>query len=344
LRITWIDNAKALGILAIVVGHDPALSPEWRAFLYTFHVPLFFFLAGYLIKPKTLEEPFLDTARRSARRLLVPYLFFWLLAFGLWALVQWADGSATWHDPHTLGTQLWGLMAATPAALSDVDGPLWFYSALFGVTLAFWWIAHLPGRWALPWSLLALAGLGVAAPKVLPNMFPWNLNVICVATLFYTAGYLMQRGQWLSSIRLPPPLVSLLAAVGLISTVCVARLNHQPDLAWENFGDSYFLYLMGAFAGILATLMVGSLLPPSRVAKFLSENSLILFSLHYPFFVVTTAVAVDFFHQPSDFSDRVPALFYPAVSLVVCVPLCFVLRRYAPWALGLNAAHRLNRA
>jgi len=26
LRIGWIDNAKAIGIVAIIVGHDPALS------------------------------------------------------------------------------------------------------------------------------------------------------------------------------------------------------------------------------------------------------------------------------------------------------------------------------
>jgi len=71
----WLDAVKGLGIVAVVWGHvivDPAL----RGWVYLWHMPLFFFLAGYVFKPAT-------DLRRSVRerslRLLVPYALFGML-------------------------------------------------------------------------------------------------------------------------------------------------------------------------------------------------------------------------------------------------------------------------
>ena len=58
-RISWIDNAKALGIISVFYGHIVikifATYPIPAAFLqikliYSFHMPLFFLLSGYLVK------------------------------------------------------------------------------------------------------------------------------------------------------------------------------------------------------------------------------------------------------------------------------------------------------
>ena len=48
-RIAWADMAKGYGILAIMVSHVFTGHPvsQW---LFTFHVPLFFFLSGFLFR------------------------------------------------------------------------------------------------------------------------------------------------------------------------------------------------------------------------------------------------------------------------------------------------------
>jgi fucose 4-O-acetylase-like acetyltransferase len=46
-RNKTIDIAKAIGILAIVAGHNPAFSQgELYNILFSFHLPLFLFLSG----------------------------------------------------------------------------------------------------------------------------------------------------------------------------------------------------------------------------------------------------------------------------------------------------------
>ena len=49
-RIDWIDVFKGWGIMLIVVGHLP-VPFFFREWIFSFHVPLFFFISGFLYKP-----------------------------------------------------------------------------------------------------------------------------------------------------------------------------------------------------------------------------------------------------------------------------------------------------
>ena len=46
--VYWIDSAKAIGIILIIVGHlSYGSSLSWiNKLIYSFHVPLFFMLSG----------------------------------------------------------------------------------------------------------------------------------------------------------------------------------------------------------------------------------------------------------------------------------------------------------
>ena len=43
-RIGWIDTAKGIGLLCVILGHLSI--PLVDAWVYFFHMPLFFFLSG----------------------------------------------------------------------------------------------------------------------------------------------------------------------------------------------------------------------------------------------------------------------------------------------------------
>ncbi len=79
-RVVFIDLAKALCIVLVVVGHyDPAGEPLWwaktREFIYLFHMPLFLFASGYVYR-LTLRagESYGAFLRKKLRRLMLPYL------------------------------------------------------------------------------------------------------------------------------------------------------------------------------------------------------------------------------------------------------------------------------
>src|SRR3954451_22012656 len=77
-RIEWIDRARGIGIILVVVGHA-LLSTSTGAFardmIYAFHMPLFFFLSG-LLAGRSQRDDLGHRAARLARTLLVPFAFF----------------------------------------------------------------------------------------------------------------------------------------------------------------------------------------------------------------------------------------------------------------------------
>ncbi len=47
-RINCIDNVKAIAILLVILGYFPGLNNEIRAVVYSFHIPIFLFITGFL--------------------------------------------------------------------------------------------------------------------------------------------------------------------------------------------------------------------------------------------------------------------------------------------------------
>ena len=64
-----LDITKGIGIILVIVGHFAVL-PHWAwQFIFSFHIPLFFIVAGYLYKQKRTKE----SLYKDFNRLMVPY-------------------------------------------------------------------------------------------------------------------------------------------------------------------------------------------------------------------------------------------------------------------------------
>lgn len=89
-RLEYIDNAKAILIFMVVLGHIlNAANPHYsirpytytQAFITSFHMPAFFLITGLLFKNEKWKEQSWGTFLLSrVRSLLIPYLFFETLA------------------------------------------------------------------------------------------------------------------------------------------------------------------------------------------------------------------------------------------------------------------------
>ncbi|MDR1895700.1 MAG: acyltransferase family protein [Prevotellaceae bacterium] len=75
-RIIWIDIAKGLGIFLVVVGHVISSGNILHHWIYSFHMPLFFFLSGICLNNDRIYTGFLYKRLKS---LLLPYLYFGIL-------------------------------------------------------------------------------------------------------------------------------------------------------------------------------------------------------------------------------------------------------------------------
>ena len=70
-RISWLDILRGIGILLMVYGHINYVIPVYT-WIYSFHMPLFFFAAGVVYKERDIRKDILH----RALTLLIPYVFY----------------------------------------------------------------------------------------------------------------------------------------------------------------------------------------------------------------------------------------------------------------------------
>jgi fucose 4-O-acetylase-like acetyltransferase len=192
-RLEWVDAAKGLGIIAVVIAHVWTRGPV-RDFIYAFHMPLFFLLSGYMFRAK----PMGDFVRRLASGMAVPYVAFLLLL----ALFDWGFESARGHHP--IFRDGWDATQRLILGGSELRGPFtifWFAPCLFFARIlqngvAQYWPQARDWRWAL------LAGVCLAIGIVggaLTDFSPLGLLSVPVALALLWMGALwrsVDRDGW----------------------------------------------------------------------------------------------------------------------------------------------------
>ena len=120
-RIEYLDIAKGIGILLVVLGHNDfeVISVFVQRLIYSFHMPLFFFLCGLFVVPRLSRGP---AKFRSSLWRSVAWPYF------LWSAVQiiaiWTAGSLVNSPVDDLGGRLVSILWAPPSQF-------WFLYGLF---------------------------------------------------------------------------------------------------------------------------------------------------------------------------------------------------------------------
>lgn len=82
-RLNWIDWAKTIAITFVVFGHIPEERGNFFLnYIVTFHMPLFFFISGYLTKKEYFNK---NTQKKYTRTLIIPYFIYNIISYPFWA-------------------------------------------------------------------------------------------------------------------------------------------------------------------------------------------------------------------------------------------------------------------
>ena len=284
-RILWIDIAKGVAMAAVVLGHTFNGGIPAHTFVYSFHVPLFFMLAGCTFRVKPMRE----VLGSSAKRLLVPYLILALLT-GIY------DFAMGWLRPDTLLQFLGGVIFASgdpdlPFGVFPIGMP-WFLMALFiGRLLYNAVFGFLERRNVHPIvQFLIFAAIGCAAKIAAPYVrLPLGLMQGLLVMFYMHIGHCACRYDWVRKAPAFATVICLaiwaiglyfqlffwegnpLAVIGGLATVvaaswCVVQACRFVEAHMRRFGDCI---------------------------AFFGANSLIVFELHVveSFFITWPAIS-----------------------------------------------------
>ncbi|QHG87184.1 acyltransferase family protein [Xanthomonas sp. NCPPB 1638] len=327
-----IDAAKAIAILLVVFCHAKGVPQGMTVFAYSFHVPLFFLVSGWLAAGYASRTTSLSqTMTKPARSLLLPYVTFYLLGYAYWLLTRNIGEKAARWGSHPWWEPIVSLFTGIGPDLY-VQPPLWFLPVML-VTL----IGYVLLRRVLPPLVIAAVALVVAWFWM--NWFPaqgvrlfFGLDVLPVSLCFYALGALLIH----VSPRLPTSLpVSALVTVGLALAVAwLAQVNGRIDVNMLQFGRNHAVFLLSAILGSLMVICAARLVQRWAWIQWIGRNTLLILCTHMLVFFVLSGVAAVAGGVGSARPGLGWAIFVTLFALAACVPMRWVLMRFAPWALG----------
>lgn len=177
-RIEYIDLAKFIGIFLMVLCHA-GMHNMATSVIYAFHMPLFFFLSGYLYD-RNKKINFLHYLRRKAFSILVPYVIFALiLCYGTRGILDWGY-----------------LFYSSRDSIAEANSftPLWFLPCFFISTMVFFAIDIISKKFKLLFYLLVfvIAAVGFYLGyhrDMFEYGYPGNIDVAFVCVSVILAGY-----------------------------------------------------------------------------------------------------------------------------------------------------------
>ncbi|WP_150290459.1 acyltransferase family protein [Sphingobium estronivorans] len=221
-RLEWIDVARGIGIIAVVVGH------VWtrgglRDAMYSFHMPLFFLLSGLLSRP----QPVASFTRRQLGSQMRPYAAFLILLIVADQIIETMKGGRPiFHDwpKDVLPILLGGSWLRGPFTIFWFVPCLMLARILFNMGLARW-PDPLDRHWA--WVLLPCLLIAYAVGRF-TTLSPLGLLTVPMALSLLWIGAAWQRMTWRSWMLAPFAFLSL---AGL--TVLLPTLNMKAaDYGW----------------------------------------------------------------------------------------------------------------
>lgn len=311
-RVYWVDNAKAVAIILVIIGHS-GIYPESRAWIYSFHMHLFFFISGYCY---THRLTFHQLVINRFNTLMVPYFVFGVIFCVFWWLRRFYGDSP--DLTHSILYPLENVLSFEK---------FWFLPCLFIVSLIFFFVSNkLNFKNFIPFALPM-----ILIHYLLKNFITDLSIVISIsfnAVVFYATGYMYKT----SAVKINRYFILLLIP---LNTVLFSYAFSRHGLISIDTPNIYFLSYPLALTGIFIFIILSDIISKNIILSFIGANTILIYLLHgYPPAVyerIFELIGLDIHVRPN---PLYLATFNSIINIVVLVPGIIVINKFFPWMRG----------
>ena len=331
-RILWPDISKGIGIIMVVFFHSiiPGLKTTVTsnivfALLQETHMPLFFFVSGWLFELKA--DRYAEHKGKSIwnrfLRLMVPYFVFSAIYYiltnialdidSIGSILRMSNGG---YDHYSLGESIYQILTFDGHMASS----LWFLYTLFIISVINILMPKITRHPAFVAAIIPLC----MVPRFFPEIF--DRSEALKLTLYYLFFFCLARLLFPRTDRIfnmkksSYALVIIAYAILSYATVIVMEMN------WYGLPKevAHHLYPIvreaAAVFGILFICTSANYLSDTRIARplvFLGQKSMVIYLIHAP--ILTQAVVALF----SKFVPGLPLIVYflTGTAVGIAVPL-----------------------
>ncbi len=311
-RLSWLDVLKGIGITLVVIGHIYSNQTVFN-WLYSFHMPLFFFAAGLVYKEKTI----LTDIQRRIQSIVIPYFSFGCLLLIYWQLIErrFRSSDISFED------SLFGLFSGNYDKL-DFNVHLWFLPCFFVTVVLFNILVNIWGRRIAYIVCIFMSLIYVVLP--MPELF-WGFNRVFKYIGFYAIGTFLAKKEMEKVIdkRLG---TGIIAGILIVVNSLLSYLNLTKGIMWY----------ITALIGVVGVILISRLINENKILQYLGQISLIILCIHGPIYRIVVKVISISTHLSTDAvrENFLLVILVVVITLAVCSVAYEIVVRIFPWMVG----------
>lgn len=327
-RIEELDILKGIGILLMVFDHCMAWGEGVfiHALIQSFHMPLFFFASGFLLKKRNVKE----TMKSKIKSVLLPHFYFatfYACVFILLFLLGKRGEMETLKSVECL------YFFSTESVFTVFASPIWFLQSLFIVEILFSIINN--AFQSFDFILVAAIGvIGIIWPQSICCTLPFAIEPSLTGIIFFYVGYKIRDNlkKYMCKDRLYKcvPIVICMSIIWLI----FVSMNGCVDMRSCRYYNPVLYLVNGVFGTVvcfyLARIIKEKNLKIKKIFIFISNNSITYLTTHY-FFVIYLGVFVEKILHTAGLVEKIIVFMG---TWIVCTLLNYLILRYIPWIVG----------
>ena len=311
-KINYIDYSKGIAILFVIFGHVYSGNNIATTWIYSFHMPLFFIISGFLLKLNKNKDT-KSMILKKFKSLMVPYILFSIISILGYYLIN--DLSHMVLKKSIFNTiTLFGVEA------------LWFLPTLFISESIFLYeknnIDKNKYKILFYINIFLIIYIFMLIDKKNYNSVIENFTIVLVrsivALFFINIGYYLYKV--ISKINLKIYQIFILAIISVV----FSKLNGSVNLYSVQF-DNLFLYVLNSIIGSLLIIAIAKKINGSKVLEFLGQNTLIIMATHQ---LIIEAIL------KSTLIKYLNGIIFIFIILLLEYPLIKIISKYLPFMLG----------
>lgn len=339
-RLGYIDMAKGIGIILVVLGHIVYVNEYVRVVISGFHMPLFFVISGMTMFLSSVNKKSVAVRiKQKVNSVVVPYMCFSLI-YMVVGIISVKLGLLDIKDFTT----------DTISSLTFYGkSVMWFLSALFIAQVMLILLQSVFDDRSVVFLSVITAVLCCILSGWITDIYDANadslvrtslINVlkvpirggVCLPFVmlgYYGAGIYRKHKERLRAIYWKP----VISLVSFAITVLISLTNWSVDTGKLIFNDPLLYYLGGIF-GSISVLFFCLSIPYIKILGALGKRSLVIMAVHIDLYVMWGCTAL---------AARVYGLFpYMSVyivftvisTLIVSCFAAYMIERFFPFILG----------
>lgn len=362
-RHLFIDMARLYGVTLVYYGHfiesymkaGSSVAAMHYKFIYSFHMPLFFILSGYIAKNHVSNTPIQVWFKQHMASRLVPYLFLSLL---LIIPTFWTTGFTVGLSLPSVDGYVKGVAATLLAGFPYFNIPTWFLICLFVVEI----FHYLTSRFLSSNARILLFALGF---YIFGSILAWNAGIMRPTNILsphgkiypyfmileaftgyaiYLIGVYFRRNNVLAGSA-----SSIILAVSAVICLGVVILTYDLNkgmflipfydaviLLASSHGNP-ILFPLTALVGSLLVMIVAKMTTRLRFFCYLGANTVIIFGLNGVFYHLVNDRLASYLlqlHGNEGLKIFLSGLAVSLVSMSLTIPFVYIFNHFCPQLIG----------